>query len=278
MKLTERSPSAARRSHQMASARCETTSAWPVTCDEFTAAPNHQFAPHAHEQPHVCFVLGGTLIERDGRRPNRMPAGVARLSPAGDAHDLAVGDGSPLRCLVLSVDAAVIDDPRGLARDGRRYCEGPGVRSLAERMLGELRADDDASPISLEMLAIETAALGWHARGPVVSETPPWLVRVCERLRDDPNTLPALDELAHEAGVGRSSLARAFRLRYGCTIGQYVRSRRLEVARRLVLGSETPLATVALESGFADQSHMTRLFAARFGMPPGRLRSALTAG
>jgi len=278
MKTTERSPTVDQRRERTASARCVTTTAWPVSCDQFAAAVDHRFTPHTHDHPHVCFVLGGILIERDGRRPNCLTVGSARLSPAGDTHDLAVGGGSPLHCLVLSIEVPALGETGCFALDGRRYVAGPGVSNVANRILVELQAADNASPISLEMLAIETAALGAVSRSRRVEPTPPWLDRVCERLRDDLQTIPTLEELAHEAGVGRASLARAFRSRYGCTIGQYVRNQRLEIARRLILGSKVPLATVASESGFSDQSHMTRLFSARFGTSPGRFRSMRHTG
>lgn len=273
-----RSAAAERRRDETESARCVTTSAWPVTCEDFRAGPNHRFDVHAHEQPHVCFVVAGTLVERHGRDRRRVQAGGGRLSPAGDTHELSVGDGRRLRCLVVSIAPGALDFPDGFAPEGRRYLDGPGVAGLARRLLDELASPDDASPISLEMLGIEAAALAGvpGVPGPSrdrVGTTPPWLERVRERVRDDLRSVPTLDELARDAGVSRAHLARAFRRRYGYTIGQFVRGERLETARRLLLRTKTPLATVACEAGFADQSHMTRLVGSRFGHPPGRLRA-----
>jgi AraC-like DNA-binding protein len=45
--------------------------------------------------------------------------------------------------------------------------------------------------------------------------------------------------------------------------------RRLGHARALI-AQQRPLADVALEAGFADQAHLTRAFAAAFGITPAR--------
>jgi len=68
----------------------------------------------------------------------------------------------------------------------------------------------------------------------------------------------------------------AFHERYGTSIGEYVRNARLDwAASRLVCGDE-PLAALALEAGFADQSHLTRQFKRAYGLTPARWR-ALTS-
>jgi AraC family transcriptional regulator len=273
VKTIDRAPSVQRRCDEAESFRCVTTSAWPVICEDFSAGTEYRLHPHSHEHPHVCFVIEGVLNERDRRRWRRLSAGAGRLSPPGDMHHLSIGDSQPLRCLILSIDAESLGESGKHVADARRYVTGPGVSELASRLLCELGSLDDASPISLEMLGLEAAALTDGAPGPRIDALPSWLERVRDRVRDDLRSVPTLEELARDAGVSRSHLARTFRARYGYTIGQFVRGQRLETARRLVLRTDLPLATVAYQVGFADQSHMTRLFGSRFGQPPGRLRA-----
>lgn len=254
-------------------ARSLTTTAWPVVCEDFAAEPRFDFSTHAHAQPHACFVIEGLLIEWDGGRVRRMPAGTGRLSPAGDEHRLAVGPNG-VRCLVLDVAPEFLDASEAAFPEDRRCVTGPAVNDVARRLVGELHGADDVSPVCLELLAIEVAALARPSPGSATSSTPDWLERVRDRIRDDLRSVPTLAELARDVGVSRARLARMFRARYGYTIGQYVRGQRLEVARRLILHTETPLSTVAYEAGFADQSHMTRTISSRFGAPPGRLRAS----
>jgi AraC family transcriptional regulator len=67
-------------------------------------------------------------------------------------------------------------------------------------------------------------------------------------------------------------LARSFRERYGVSVGEYVRRLRLDWAAAQLSATETPVATVAAEAGFADQSHFTRAFKRHMGLTPGRYR------
>jgi AraC family transcriptional regulator len=47
------------------------------------------------------------------------------------------------------------------------------------------------------------------------------------------------------------------------------------MARQLLRESALPLADIAVQCGFADQSHFTRVFSGRTGLSPGRWRRAV---
>ena len=76
-------------------------------------------------------------------------------------------------------------------------------------------------------------------------------------------------ELGAATGLSRFELARQFRLRLGTSPYRYSLLRRLDFARQR-LGDGTPLAELALEAGFTDQAHFTRMFRSAFGLTPGR--------
>jgi AraC-like DNA-binding protein len=79
------------------------------------------------------------------------------------------------------------------------------------------------------------------------------------------------EELEALTGVNRYSIARHFRLCFGTSPYRYLIMPRLaEARRRLIHG--TSIVNVAIDLGFADQSHLTRCFHQMFGLPPGRLR------
>jgi AraC-like DNA-binding protein len=77
------------------------------------------------------------------------------------------------------------------------------------------------------------------------------------------------------AGIDRFTIARHFRRAFGTSPDRYRTLRRLELARSAI-GSGQSLARAAAESGFADQSHMTRQFKRTYGFTPARWM-ALTA-
>ncbi|MGH2813676.1 MAG: helix-turn-helix domain-containing protein [Actinomycetota bacterium] len=84
-----------------------------------------------------------------------------------------------------------------------------------------------------------------------------------------------LAEAGHELGASPSHLVRSFTGTFGIAPHQYVTARRIDAARKRLLGGE-PIALVAAGVGFYDQAHFTRMFKRHVGTPPGRY--ALSAG
>ncbi len=80
------------------------------------------------------------------------------------------------------------------------------------------------------------------------------------------------DELEAVSGHRRFSLARQFREIYGTSPYRYLLMRRLDRVRREIRAGK-PLAEIALDAGFADQSHMTRMFRATYGLSPAQFRA-----
>jgi AraC-like DNA-binding protein len=84
-------------------------------------------------------------------------------------------------------------------------------------------------------------------------------------------------ELEVETGLTRYELARQFRAAVGTSPYRYLLMRRLDAARALI-ARRRPLVDVALETGFADQAHLTRMFTAAFGITPARYGALSASG
>jgi transcriptional regulator GlxA family with amidase domain len=78
--------------------------------------------------------------------------------------------------------------------------------------------------------------------------------------------------LALESGVGTRQVQRLFRAQLGTTSTAHYRGLRLERASLLLRDTQMKLSEIAAATGFASASHFSRLFAARFGLPPARFR------
>ena len=105
-------------------------------------------------------------------------------------------------------------------------------------------------------------------------QAPPWLARVREILDTSPRRPPRLTALARLAAVHPVHLGRVFRAHVGCSPGAYAQRLRVAEACRLLRDTDLPLARVALQAGFFDQSHFTRMFRARMGRTPGAFRAS----
>lgn len=94
------------------------------------------------------------------------------------------------------------------------------------------------------------------------------LRRVRECLADELAAPPSLGQLAAMVGLSRYQLLRRFERQHGLTPYAWLLWQRAERARRLIRDGQ-PLSQAAAASGFADQSHMTRVFGRHFGYTPG---------
>jgi AraC family transcriptional regulator len=93
--------------------------------------------------------------------------------------------------------------------------------------------------------------------------------RVVERFCDDLSFDPGLSEMAALCGLSRSYFAEAFKRTFGSPPHRWLLRQRVNRARELLQHSTKPVSEIALECGFADQSHLTRVFSKEFGLGPG---------
>ncbi|WP_250657136.1 helix-turn-helix transcriptional regulator [Alkalimarinus coralli] len=97
--------------------------------------------------------------------------------------------------------------------------------------------------------------------------------RVKEYIQQHSNRALHLSELAEIAGLSDYHFLRMFKESTGFTPSDYVTHIRIEKSKQALSGQQ-PLAQVALDSGFSNQSHFTRTFKKWVGMTPGAFRSA----
>jgi len=80
-----------------------------------------------------------------------------------------------------------------------------------------------------------------------------------------------LSELATVAGFSVSHFKPLFKHAVGVPVHRYVVERRVERARRLVLEGDRSMAEIAVEVGFAHQSHMARCMRRVLGLSPSQI-------
>jgi AraC family transcriptional regulator len=215
-----------------------------------------------HEHPRACLavVVDGVVRKRFARAGTELAYGGVIAMPPGERHEDEFGrEGA--RLIVVEADDGV--PTISWFRDWN-------ATLLAFRVASELAAPDPFVPLALEGLALElTAAV---ARAPTRVRVQPWLEHVRDALREWPTATAT--ELAAEVGVHPSHLARSFRAAYGESVGGCARRLRLEWAAEKLARTDEPIASVAADAGFVDQSHFTRAFKCRFGLTPARYRSA----
>ena len=101
------------------------------------------------------------------------------------------------------------------------------------------------------------------------------LQRVCDYIETHLDDRLTLTDLAGVACLSTYHFSRSFKQAVGVGPQRYVMQRRLERAKTLMRRTNQPLASIAQEAGFTDQSHLTAIFRREIGVTPGRYRAAL---
>jgi len=107
----------------------------------------------------------------------------------------------------------------------------------------------------------------------------PWQVRsVTTHIDANLSASLSCDALARLAGLSVSYFARAFKCTFGCPPHVFLMRRRMERAQGLMLKTNISLAQIALDCGFADQAHLSRIFLRFTGERPASWRRARASG
>lgn len=100
------------------------------------------------------------------------------------------------------------------------------------------------------------------------------LRRVREFIENELANPVTVHDLATIAGLSDCHFARAFKRSVGMPPHRYLTHRRIERAIESIRKTDRPLARIALEAGFCDQSHFSRCIARATGKTPGDIRRA----
>ncbi|WP_299790616.1 AraC family transcriptional regulator [uncultured Marivita sp.] len=107
---------------------------------------------------------------------------------------------------------------------------------------------------------------------PRTTAVSPRIKRVLDHIDRDLCATHSLKSLADIAGVSTYHFARMFLAATGRRLHQYVVERRLAHGKRRLKQSDDPIVKIALDCGFASQSHMTEVFTKILGTTPGKMR------
>lgn len=132
---------------------------------------------------------------------------------------------------------------------------------------GKLYAQTAAQMLAVHLLR-HYASIDITPKVPQTGLTRQQINRVTEFIRVHLTDDLSLEELARQVGFSSYHFARLFRQAIGESPHQFVLRQRLERAETLLKKTDLSLTDVALESGFANQSHLTQVFKRRLGLTP----------
>jgi len=236
-----------------------------------TNGPGGRSAGHKHHAMHFIACRKGRLRVRVGRGAFSEPTPAILTAP--DVEHAVNATGAEVLLVFIEPESLV----------------GAALRKVLHEPV-RLFSPTECAPLDLE---IEPSALlgpegvAWTRRlvaavGGAEWPLPPMHPRVrklLSLLRERPQARDSsLEALAAEVGLSPSRLMHAFTSSIGVPLRPYLAWLRVQrAAAALVTGA--PLASCALDAGFADAAHMTRTFRRMLGVAPSELRpSAAVSG
>lgn len=246
----------------------------------------YEFATHAHDSYGFGVILDGAQRFRWRGIDHIAPAGSLEVMNPGEPHDgRPAGESFAYRTVLPSV--ALMRQLASELCDGRD-CEPVFPRTvihdppLARRIAAMHRTlEQPAGALAQdsEFVAVMSALLCRHAdfkpvdRG--TGDDGALVVRLRDYLEAHVTQDVSLADLARIGERSRHTVLRSFRKATGMTPHAYLLNQRVERARRS-LASGAALAETAIDCGFFDQSHFTRVFKRHTGLTPGQYRDAGT--
>lgn len=227
--------------------------------------------PHVHSSGLVAVITGGAMTEHRGRRSVLCEAGSMIFQPPHEEHSHRfLEEGGS--CFILQMGEPWTDRMRRLELVEPRAplaVRGGRAIHLASELRREFKAGDAASELAIEGLTLSLLGeLGRAKDRAERSVKPGWLIRAVEILHDRMRDSVRMAEIADEVGVHPVHLSRTFARHYGCTMGEYLRRLRVEVARKELVDTSRSLSDIAYGAGFSDQAHFTRVFKQLTGFTP----------
>jgi AraC family transcriptional regulator len=221
--------------------------------------PGQRIDAHAHDWPVLTlFRIGGYREEGEtGERVFDGPSVV--FQPAGAEHADEIG-ANGLETLAMTFDPDWLT-PEARSALPHRTCWRPGgpIAAASRRLADLWMTGGDAEELHLHTSRFLLAM--WSAQ--TVTQ-PAWADQVEDWLGDEAPTRAIADDVARHPAW----LARAYRAWRGEGMGETVRRRRVERATLRLRESSAPIADVAAECGFCDQSYMNRAFRVVLGRTP----------
>jgi AraC family transcriptional regulator len=264
-----------------------------MTLERFVGAPMHvhadgalvfyeasyssgQIIPcHVHGEAVISLVLDGAGVDDGGNQmrplgkqdilftPSHAPHGY-RFATNGRWFNIQIADSWLER---------VTDGERHLPTSAE-ILKGNTAAVWAARVRSEVQLRDRVSSMAIDGAMMLMLAELARTPDAGAATRPRWLRRVEEAIDGSFAAPPPMEQLAALAGVHPRHLLRTFRRYHGTTIAQYVRQRQLQQARAALATSKQPLAMIALDAGFSDQAHFTRVFRHTYGETPGEYARA----
>ena len=100
----------------------------------------------------------------------------------------------------------------------------------------------------------------------------PAIAKTVRRMLEEPGGIDLLSDLAAELGMSHRNFDRRFKEDTGLTPKQFLGRSRVQLGCQMLQQTDAPIAEIAIDLGYCDQSAFTAQFRQRMGYTPNRYR------
>lgn len=159
-------------------------------------------------------------------------------------------------------------------------CEGaPDPKEAICRALGEEYRDSLAgvATVKEDMISsyvkIMTICAQYLTLSNAIPSEKPTTAEMAKRfIHENYSSKIGIKEMCEEIGCSKSTLITSFKKHYGVTVNKYLSDVRLAEAVRMLSTGEKNIGEIAIATGFSDQSYFSKVFSAKYGVPPSEYR------
>lgn len=237
----------------------------------------HAFEPHVHDGFGLGAIESG--VERfryRGAEHLAPPDSLVMMNP-DELHTGRAETEGGWHYRMVYVEQSAVDEITGEAGwwfDDAVRADAGGAQRITALLDALWQARE---PLAFDGLMLQLLQeFRRHARTPqaVRAEALSRFEPVIEYLHEHLAERITLEQLAAVAGLSPFHFLRQFQARHHATPQQMLMALRLSAAKRRLTVGEAP-AQVAAATGLADQAHLTRAFARRYGVTPARYQRQL---
>ena len=229
---------------------------------------------HIHDEFVIACYLSGSKKYSSLGQTGLMSAGdVLSISP-GIAH--SAKSHSENGCHYIAIYPSIKQVAKAIDSDERDVEERfNGVASLSARSGGKqigsdlnLSLEEDEASMEFALSVFLSNLAAEFCREDFCDKPVPNKIKaVWASIYEDPMQDADLGRLAASVSLSKEHLCRAFKAAYSISPLQLLRARRTVIAKDLIKEGMS-LASAAVQSGFSDQSHMSRWFRRTYGVTP----------
>lgn len=240
---------------------------------------DHAFETHAHEGFGLGAIESGVERFRYRGGEHLAAADSLVLMNADELHTGRAETGAGPGATAWSMSSRTSSGARITGDRGWHFAQAVAHDPLRARRVARLLAQlwCEREPLAFDsLLATLLGELRVHARigRAPAAEGALRFAPVVEFMRAHVGERLTLEQLAALAGLSPFHFLRRFKAQFHATPQQMLMALRVLEAKRRLAAGESPAAAAAA-AGLADQAHLTRALARRYGVTPGLYRAQL---